>query len=181
MKVIRNSKSFCQKTHTRTTCRSLNRWSENIFCNQENMCHKAIRHIEDISDFFFWDYQSMSQMVWFYWEKRETEFIFIDFVARDFSVNDFCKKRGHKKNIIIDSSIKKIPFLQKIDKFGDWKFFWEGNFLPYRACPEMKRKRKNIVEISIWNHLHFLQRNIFWLPCALIFYDHSILIIKYRY
>jgi hypothetical protein len=39
MKMIWDSKSFCEKAHSWTTRRPLNSRSENIFCNEKNMCH----------------------------------------------------------------------------------------------------------------------------------------------
>jgi len=98
--MIRNSKTFGEKTHSWTPCRPPNCWSNSILCDKENMCHQFIRQVKNISNFFFWHNQSMSEIMLVESEKRETEFIFVYFIAWDFSLNNFSKNGGHRKNIL---------------------------------------------------------------------------------
>jgi hypothetical protein len=96
MKMIWNSESLCEKAHPRTRGGSLNCGSEYIFCKEKNVSYEIIRQIENIANFLFWDHERMPEMMRIYREKRKTEFIFVDFVARDFSLNNFCKNGGHR-------------------------------------------------------------------------------------
>ena len=78
----------------------MNRWSENIFPNEKNMCHQGIRQIKNISDFLFWYNQRMSEIMLIKSQKWEAEIILVYFVTRNLSLNNFGKNRGHRENIL---------------------------------------------------------------------------------
>ncbi len=78
--MIADSESFYEKSYTYTISCLFYRGSDDIFCSYHEIGEYAIVHIEDITDFFFWHYENMSELDGINIQKGIQFFVFVDFV-----------------------------------------------------------------------------------------------------
>ena len=88
MCMIWYAETFYDKTNTWTLCSSLYCWSKDIFCCEHKMAIELIRNFKNTAYFYFWNQESMSEVMWLDIEKCIERIIFVDFMRRDFASNN---------------------------------------------------------------------------------------------